>query len=125
MLRQWSSQALEDRAHGIRDAATAYYEFMASAGMFVAPKGVVGKVGESAKQWLGKDYRVISNKADDIVFMSKDGLRKMRFDINATQGDLPHVHLEILKNGRWRDAIPGTHRIYPKQVGYHDESTAQ
>ena len=46
--------------------------------------------------------------------MSKDGLRKMRFDFNNSQNDLPYVHLEIFRNGRWRDAIPGTHRIYPQ-----------
>ncbi len=47
--------------------------------------------------------------------MSKDGLRKMRFDIkNPHHGDAPHIHLEIFKNGKWKDAIPGTHRIYPK-----------
>ncbi len=46
--------------------------------------------------------------------MSNDGLRKMRFDIKNPHRDAPHIHLEIFKNGKWRDAIPGTHRIYPK-----------
>jgi hypothetical protein len=46
--------------------------------------------------------------------MSKNGLRKMRFDINNPHGDLPHVHLEEFINGKWQDAISGTHRIYPK-----------
>jgi len=45
--------------------------------------------------------------------MSKDGLQKMRFDINNPHGDLPHIHLEIFKNGKWHDAIPGVHRVYP------------
>ncbi len=70
---------------------------------------------KQAKQWLGKDYRTITNKAGDNIFMSNDGLRKIRFDIKNLHGDAPHLHLEIFKNGKWRDAILGTHRIYPKQ----------
>ncbi len=76
--------------------------------------GSVDDVATQARNWLGKDYRVITNRAGDNIFMSKDGLRKMRFDIRNSGGDAPHVHLEQFSNGRWRDAIPGTHRIYPK-----------
>src|SRR5690554_6659551 len=75
---------------------------------------LVDDVAKHAKSWLGKDYKVITNKAGDNIFMSKDGLRKMRFDIKNPHGDKPHLHLEIFKNGKWRDAIPGNHRIYPK-----------
>lgn len=74
----------------------------------------VGNVAKQVQKWLGKDYKTITNKAGDNIFMSKNGLRKMRFDIKNSHGDAPHIHLEILKNGKWRDAIPGTHRIYPK-----------
>jgi hypothetical protein len=83
----------------------------------VAVKGdtkLVDNAAKQARQWLGKDYKVITNKAGDQIFMSKDGLRKIRFDIKNPHGDAPHIHLEIFKNGKWQDAIPGTHRIYPK-----------
>lgn len=70
---------------------------------------------KQASEWLGKDFKTITNKAGDNIFMSKDGLRKMRFDIKNSHGDAPHIHLEIFKNSKWRDAIPGTHRIYPKK----------
>jgi hypothetical protein len=63
---------------------------------------------------LGNDYRVITNQAGDKIFMSENGLTKMRFDFNNPTGDLPHVHLEVFENGRWIDAIPGTHRLYPQ-----------
>jgi len=91
------------------------------------PLGTVGKmvVGESTiafketanltKSWLGEEAKVITNKAGDNIFISKDGLRKIRFDLKNSQGDLPHIHLEEFINGKWRDAIKGTHRIYPKQ----------
>ena len=70
---------------------------------------------KQASKWLGKDFKTITNKAGDKIFMSKDGLKKMRLDIKNPHGNVPHIHLEIFKNGKWRDAIPGTHRIYPKQ----------
>ena len=74
----------------------------------------VNNVAQQAKSWLGKDYKVVTNKAGDNIFMSKDRLRKMRFDIKNPHGDSPHIHLEEFINGKWRDAIPGTHRIYPQ-----------
>jgi hypothetical protein len=70
-------------------------------------------VAQQAIKWLGKDYKTITNKAGDKIYMSKDGLRKIRFDIKNSHGDIPHIHLEIFKNGKWYDAIPGIHRIYP------------
>ena len=78
------------------------------------PTKGVPSVAKQVKSWLGKDYKIITNKAGDNIFMSKDGLRKMRFDIKNPHGDAPHIHLEIFKNGKWTDAIPSTHRIYPK-----------
>ena len=79
----------------------------------IAPKGAVGDAAASARNFLGGGYKAITNKAGDTVFLSKDRLRKMRFDFNNTSGDLPNVHIEQFINGRWSDAIPGTHRIYP------------
>ncbi len=81
-------------------------------------KTVVNSVDDavkSAKSWLGKGYKPITNKAGDKIFISKDGLRKMRIDFKNAHGDSPHIHLEVFKNGKWKDALPGTHRIYPKK----------
>jgi hypothetical protein len=63
---------------------------------------------------LGDDFKTITNKSGDKVFMSSDGLRKVRFDIMNAGNDIPHMHLQIFKNNKWRDAISGMHRIYPK-----------
>jgi hypothetical protein len=76
---------------------------------------LVDDVARHAKEWLGKDYKVIINKAGDDVFMSKDRLRKIRFDIrNPTPHKNPHVHLEQLINGKWKGV-----RIYPKDVPHY------
>jgi len=40
----------------------------------------------------------IQRELTGYVFISKDGLRKIRFDINSPHGDAPHIHLEIFKN---------------------------
>jgi hypothetical protein len=69
----------------------------------------------SAKAWLGEDCRMITKDAGDIILISKDGLRKLRFDIKNPHRDVPHVHLRVFRNGKWRDAIKGKHRIYPKE----------
>lgn len=49
--------------------------------------------------------------------MSKDGLRKFRFDFDTTTSEAKffptHMHLQQLVNGKWRDAIRGIHHIYP------------
>ena len=75
---------------------------------------VVDDVAKQAKSWLGKDYKIVTNKAGDNIFMPKDGLRKMRFDIKNPHRDSPHIHVEKFINGKWSDAIPDTHRIYPQ-----------
>jgi hypothetical protein len=56
----------------------------------------------SAKAWLGEDCRAITNPSGGMVFMSKDGLRKLRFDIKNPHGYPPHVHLEAFKDGTQR-----------------------
>ncbi len=76
--------------------------------------GTLQRAKELAQSWLGKGYRTITNKAGDKIYISKDGTRKIRFDMNNPGGDKQHMHLEVLKNGKWKDATD-THRIYPKQ----------
>lgn len=76
--------------------------------------GRVNDAAALARQFLGSGYKVITNKVGDTILMSEDGLRKIRFDFINTSGDLPHVHIEKLVKGKWRDAILGVHRIYPR-----------
>ena len=50
----------------------------------------------------------------EIYIMSKDGLRKVRFDIKDPHGYNPHGHVQKLKNGKWVDAVK-QHHIYFKK----------
>jgi hypothetical protein len=72
-----------------------------------------GSAVKARYSWLGKDYRTITNGAGDNVFMSKDGLRKIRFDINKTSPHAnPHTHVEEFVNGKWVKSGP----LYPKDM---------
>jgi len=60
----------------------------------------------------GKKPDVVTNKAGDKIFMTKD--KKVRFDIKNSHGDKPHVHFEKKVGNKWKDAFD-QHRIYPKK----------
>ena len=63
--------------------------------------------------WLGEGTQFIRNKAGDPIFLSKDGLRKVRFDFNRpAPHESPHLHLEDLVNGEWQEIS----RVYPIDV---------
>lgn len=73
----------------------------------------VTDLAKDMKDWLGKDARVITNKNRDKVFMSGDGTKRIRFDINNTSPhNNPHGHVEELVNGKWVKSGP----IYPIDV---------
>jgi hypothetical protein len=71
----------------------------------------VQQIGDEIKNWLGRDYRVVTNTTGDTVFISKDGLRKFRTDFYNNRNESPHVHLEVFRDGKWRDAIPDQHKL--------------
>ena len=77
------------------------------------PKSQVSRIGRELKGWLGRDYRKIINKSGDMVFLSKKGDRRIRFDLNnPSPHKNPHMHIEELKsNGKWTGK-----RIYPKDI---------
>lgn len=76
----------------------------------------VTDLAKDMKDWLGKDARVITNKNGDKVFMSGDGTKRIRFDINNTSPhNNPHGHVEELANGKWVKSGP----IYPTDVPHN------
>jgi len=80
-----------------------------------APNKITDLV-KDMKDWLGNDAKVITNKNGDKVFMSSDGTRRIRFDINNTSPhNNPHGHVEELINGKWVKSGP----IYPKDVPHN------
>jgi len=77
-----------------------------------ASPGVKG-VGDDVTTFLGKDARVITNEAGDTVFLSKDGLRRVRFEFNdPSPHTSPHTHVEVKVNGEWVKSGP----LYPSDV---------
>jgi tetratricopeptide (TPR) repeat protein len=63
--------------------------------------------------YLGEGARLVRNKAGDPIFISKDGLRKVRFDFKRPHPhESPHLHIEHLVDGEWEEIS----RIYPVDV---------
>jgi hypothetical protein len=73
-------------------------------------------LAKNIKDWLGKDAKVITNKSGDKVFISSDGTRRIRFDINNTSPhNNPHGHVEEFINGKWVKSGP----LYPVDVPHN------
>jgi RHS repeat-associated protein len=71
------------------------------------------KALDAIKEWLGPGARTVRNKNGDLVAISQDGARRVRFDINHPYPhQSPHSHVEWLENGQW--VKPG--QIYPPDV---------
>ena len=67
-------------------------------------------------EWLGSEFRAITNKSGDKVFLSVDGTKRVRFDLNNTAPHKnPHGHVEQLVNGKWIKSGP----IYPTDVPHN------
>ena len=63
--------------------------------------------------WLGESTQLIRNGAGDPIFLSKDGVRKVRFDFNRPfPHESPHLHFEHFVDGEWKEI----NRIYPSNV---------
>jgi hypothetical protein len=83
--------------------------------------GAISKAGGGAvrnlvEDWLGPNTRVITNPAGDKIFLSEDGLRRVRADFNNPAPHLnPHVHVEEFIGDRWVKSGP----LYPTDVPHH------
>jgi hypothetical protein len=59
---------------------------------------------------------MIKNKAGDSVFLSKDGTRKVRFDLkHPAPHSNSHGHVEEFIKGKWNKSGP----IYPIDVPHY------
>ncbi len=99
-----------------RGLKTAEQTFLLESAAGIGNGAKIAEVVQLEKQisgWLGEGTQFIRNKAGDPVFLSKDGLRRVRFDFNNPHGDKLHLHIEHKIGGRWEDAS-SQHRIYPR-----------
>jgi tetratricopeptide (TPR) repeat protein len=68
-------------------------------------------------EWLGEGTKLIRNEAGDSIFLSKDGLRRVRFDFNRPYPhNNPHAHIEYKIGGGWEDSAG---QIYPIDVPHN------
>jgi hypothetical protein len=68
---------------------------------------------QQISSWLGESTQLIRNGAGDPIFLSKDGIRKVRFDFNRPfPHESPHLHFEHFIDGEWKEI----NRIYPSNV---------
>lgn len=85
-------------------------------GAFLAAKSGSELVEQTAKDirtWVGQDARLIRNEAGDTILVSKNGTRRVRFDVHRPYPhQSPHAHVEELVNGKWKKSGP----IYPVDV---------
>ena len=65
------------------------------------------------EKYLGPGSRAIKNEAGDLILVSKDGAKRVRFDVNRPYPhESPHAHVDELINGEWVKSG----QIYPTDV---------
>lgn len=86
-------------------------------GLGIAKGGkAVAPLADDLIKWLGPNANKVYNKAGDLILMSKDKLRRIRFDFKRPHPHKnPHGHVEELINGKWNKSGP----IYPKDVPHN------
>jgi RHS repeat-associated protein len=106
----WDAQlAIGGGLNGLRAGLQALIDSLV--GQF-ARKSAVQSTLKNVVEWMGPGTRSITNKAGDKIFLSEDGLRRIRFDfIRPNPHVNPHIHVEEFVNGAWRGS-----RIWPKGI---------
>ncbi len=75
--------------------------------------GSIDDLVSNIAEWLGPGSRAIKNDAGDLIMVSANGTKRLRFDINRPYPHgSPHSHVEELVNGTWKKSGP----IFPKDV---------
>jgi hypothetical protein len=83
---------------------------------FESASGEVIQLEKQIFGWLGEGAKCIRNEAGDSIFLSKGGLRRVRFDFkNPSPHHNPHSHVEIKVHGDWIKSGP----IYPTDVPHN------
>ncbi len=71
------------------------------------------KVAGEIMEWLGDDARFVRNSSDDVVLLSADATKRVRFDLNhPAQHIYPHMHVEEKIGKDWVKSGP----IFPTDI---------
>ncbi len=101
------------KAEIVRDGGIAGLQSTERAVEAISSEEKIRGLSQEAAHWLGGDVRIIRNASGDTIFLSKDGTKRLRFDINNPAPHTnPHGHVEQLVNGKWEKSGP----LYPKDV---------
>ncbi len=74
---------------------------------------LVTRTVADAREWLGPGGRAITNDAGDKIFLSQNGLRRIRVDIKRPYPhEFGHAHVKEFIDGKWVRSGP----IYPSDV---------
>jgi RHS repeat-associated protein len=86
----------------------------AAIGIRIASRGRhVDDVARSIREFVGKDAKLIKNKHDDLILVSRDGTRQVGIDVSRTHPHKsPHAHVEERVGGVWKKSGP----IFPRDV---------
>ncbi|MGA8163909.1 MAG: hypothetical protein WB791_02660, partial [Waddliaceae bacterium] len=114
---------MREIAESVKKASPFTTKGMKNVHQLKLPKGGVAKTAlkysdkvasleKEISDWLGKNTRCILNDAKDPIFLSKDGLRRVRFDFNNSHGLPKHMHIEHKPFKKWRD-LTSEHWIFP------------
>ncbi|MCL1999440.1 MAG: hypothetical protein FWG65_11815 [Turicibacter sp.] len=80
----------------------------------------ISKILTHMEDWLGAEARLIRNKYGDKIILSKDGLRRVRFDINRPKPhNNQHMHVEHLVGSKWKAVDPNKKQLYPYDVPHN------
>lgn len=110
------AQELNAAYRGLKTAEQTFF-LESAAGLESGAKiAEIVQLEKRISEWLGEGTKFIRNEAGDSVFLSKDGLRCVRFDFNKTKPhNNPHAHVEIKVDDKWVKSG----QIYPIDVPHN------
>ena len=82
----------------------------------LAAPGKIASTAGAIEEWLGPGWSRIWSRNGEPIFISADGLRKIRVDFkHPYPHNHPHLHVEECINGKWVKSGP----VYPSDVPHN------
>ena len=109
----WSTGTTDREAQTNSGSSFAFERNRVAAKSADEASSLVTRTVADAREWLGPGGRAITNDAGDKIFLSQNGLRRIRVDIKRPYPhEFGHAHVEEFIDGKWVRSGP----IYPSDV---------